>query len=743
MKTASYFALVKNQFMQSSYTFNRYKIALQKRIFVWLILWLLLINSWHTAFGAENSSTKDYKLPTAIADNYLRSFASQAEEQQKEIAAEIKKDAPAHEARPAKLDVATMRKVIFNHILTKSEKISTLQQQMEAILNEYAWGDLKLFYGTTTDPGYHLISRINRTVTTLGEAALATLLVTPTTNIYVLQERQHILKILLSNPEQLEELSTCLRVCQDAEQSIVSFWTATDPLYSKEYMNYMEDKFYAKGKNASNKSAGWLEFKKRIFRDFWSIQYRFLYPFTAPAITEMFFYDEITESGTRKKLWKDAIPYYGHWKQYRRISRSIEKVKRHGGDTSGLKFLYLIPITSAGIYTWIAYGGIQNYLEYSSVLRHLALRMADVQAFIVTADQVSKKIANSLPLEAAYGQHLTAVRSLLAKSKEHTELGRLIKYLQELPLSDWSYFFNNAGKLLAGHKLFIEHKEAFSDAMYEIGLLDAHLSFATLMQEAAVYNSKHTYVFVDFLDRNQRTKPYLKMEDMWNPFLDSKQAVGNSIEMDGEAGGMRNVILTGPNAGGKSTFLTGVTNALLLAHVMGIGPAKQIVITPFSRINTYIDIADDIAAGKSLFMAEVDRAQKHIKLLEKLKPNEFSFSIFDEPFSGTNPIEGAAAEYSILEALADYTNSLTMVATHYPIVMLLEEKVREKGFANYKVYITRQPTTGKLNYTYKIVRGKSNQAIAIDILEEQGYDTRMLARAREIIEHPENYQSNF
>jgi len=48
--------------------------------------------------------------------------------------------------------------------------------------------------------------------------------------------------------------------------------------------------------------------------------------------------------------------------------------------------------------------------------------------------------------------------------------------------------------------------------------------------------------------------------------------------------------------------------------------------------------------------------------------------------------------------------------------MLLEEKVKEKGFVNYKVYITRQLTTGKLNYTYKIVRGKSNQAIAIDIL---------------------------
>jgi DNA mismatch repair protein MutS len=219
--------------------------------------------------------------------------------------------------------------------------------------------------------------------------------------------------------------------------------------------------------------------------------------------------------------------------------------------------------------------------------------------------------------------------------------------------------------------------------------------------------------------------------------------VVNSLAMDAETGGIRNIILTGPNAGGKSTFLTGVTNTLLLAHVMGIGPANTIVLTPFNKINTYIDIADDIAAGKSLFMAEVDRAQKHIKILKELQPNEFSFTIFDEPFSGTNPIEGAAAEYSILEAIADYTNSFTIVATHYPTVMLLEERASDKGFANYKVYITRQPTTRKLNYTYKIVPGRSTQAIAIDILEEQGYDTKMLARAREIIEHPERYQANF
>jgi len=701
-----------------------------------LSLLTVLLSCWYIAFGMEINSNKDYKLPTAIADNYLRSFASQGEEQKEVISAGIKKDAPAHKARPAKLDVVTIRKVIFNHILAKSEKVSVVQQQMQPLLNEYSWSDLKLFYGTTTDPSYHLMSRINRTVTTLGEAALATMLVTPTSNLDVLRERQSILKILLNNPTQLKELRKYLQVYQNAEQSMVSFWTDTDPLYSKDYINYMEDKFYAKGRNASNKSAAWLEFKKRFFRDFCGIQIEFLWPLAMMGGFEVFISGAPQDFKTelRKNAYPTFIPFYTYYQVY-------ENLKNAGKDFQ-LDHLWF-PSIITGFNTWRWYAGIKNYLEYSTVLRNLALRMADAQAFVITATRASENIAASPVLEEMYGKHLTSVRQLLDQSKENTELGKLIKYLQELPLSDWSYFFNNAGKLLAGHKLFIEHKEAFSDAMYELGLLDAHLSFATLMQEAKTYNCKHAYIFVEFLDRKQKTRPYLKLEDMWNPFLDSKQAVGNSIEMDAEPGGTRNIILTGPNAGGKSTFLTGVTTVLLLAHVVGIGSAKEIIITPFNRINTYVDIADDIAAGKSLFMAEVDRAQKHIKILEKLKRNEFSFTIFDEPFSGTNPIEGAAAEYSILEALADYTNSFTMVATHYPTVMLLEERASDKGFANYKVYITRQPTTRKLNYTYKIVPGRSTQAIAIDILEEQGYDTKMLARAREIIEHPENYQANF
>lgn len=714
------------------------RVSMPKQSYGFLIVCMLLIGLKSTMYCAAEVtqlSSQNSQLARNIADCYIKSFLSEGQLTE-EVA--TTKEHTAHTIRPPKLLEKTKREIIFNCIFTKSSKYTVLQQSMLPILNEYAWGDLCLFYGTTSEPAHHLMSRINRTVTTLGESVLATLLVTPTSDVKELSKRQQIIQSFLVNTEGLTRLKKILQRYQEAEESLLSFWTSTDPLYTKEYTKYMNRRFYSKNNPNTNKNAGILEWKKRFFRDFWGIQYNFLWPLTQPTINEIAFSNMMAQPMPilnitfRKFWWKGAIPYYGGWYKWKQTKKI--------NDSKIFATMYFL---GEAMYTWTAYKGIKNYLEYASVLRNLALRMADVQTFVKAATEVSACVAASPTLESLYGERLTNIRSFLKRTQTDTELGRLVHYLRTLPYSHWSYFFNNAGKLLASYKLFVEHKDAFADAMYELGELDAFSSIATLIQEAKSYSANHAYVFTKFLDRSKQAKPYIKIEDMWNPFLDAKLAVGNSVVFDARVGGMRNMILTGPNAGGKSTFLTGVTHCLLLSQTFGIAPAKGVVLTPFDKVNTSIDITDDIAAGKSLFMAEVDRAQKHVHMLSQLQRNEFSFSIFDEPFSGTNPTEGAAAEYSVLETIADYTNTINLVATHYPIVMLLEEKCPEKGFVNYKVYITHQGAKRKLHYTYKVVPGKSNQAIAIDILEEQGYDTKLLQRAREIIAHPERYKSTF
>ena len=112
---------------------------------------------------------------------------------------------------------------------------------------------------------------------------------------------------------------------------------------------------------------------------------------------------------------------------------------------------------------------------------------------------MSECIATSPMLEAVCGVWLANMRALLEKARKDTELGKWVHYLQTLSYSHWSYFFNNAGKLLASHKLFTEHKDAFADVMYELSELDAFLSMTTLMQQS----QEDSHTFVEFLDRDQ------------------------------------------------------------------------------------------------------------------------------------------------------------------------------------------------------------------------------------------------
>ncbi len=115
-----------------------------------------------------------------------------------------------------------------------------------------------------------------------------------------------------------------------------------------------------------------------------------------------------------------------------------------------------------------------------------------------------------------------------------------IRDLRNMPLQSWSYFFNHAGRLLASHKLFVANKQLFHDALYELGQLDAFVGIATLVRESSAQQMPCGYTFVAFASRAERQKPYLKINKMWNPFLDAPSAVVNDIEMDA-AHGMRNI----------------------------------------------------------------------------------------------------------------------------------------------------------------------------------------------------------
>lgn len=690
----------------------------------------------------------------SIADLYLRSFSVDSEADASEISlknlATSSKESSVAAIRPPKLTNRVARELVFNTILEKTYLTKDYLASRSKVLNKYLYGDLRIFYGTTTDPSYSLFNKIKRTKTIVGECILATMLATPTRDEGEIKNKQKIIIGFLDSKNEFDKLNKILSRYAQVENSLLSFYTANDPLYSKQWLEFMHSHYYYGVGSDSNKDALSLELKKRLKMDFWNIFYEFTYPIYWRSLLLLMVNMTLNSKsyGIILELinssFSESMPLSALGYRYKTAEFMVVKIINGNGISpfSNLSFSLLFLLNSVTYelpYFYFFHRAVKFCSEHTSVLSNLALRMRDLKIFFQTLIDLDDAVSKSKELNKVYGAKLKNIRALLARKDDDTELGNLIKYILEMPLDrKWQYFLNNSGKLLASYSLFVEHKNKILDAMAEVGELDAIFSIVKLYEESQQYSPNNCYTFVKLLPHDENTTPSLKIEGMWHPLIDAKIAVTNDISMNEN---LRTIILTGPNAGGKSTYLTNIAICVLMGQAFGIAPAKNIDFTTFSKISSYIDVSDDIIEGNSLFKAEVRRAQEHIQMLVGLKSHEFTLTLFDEPFSGTNPIEGAAAEYSILFSLSRFRASFTIVATHFPLVMLLEDNNPGKAFANYKVFISED--SNKLHYSYKVLKGKSNQAIAIRILEEEGFDTTLLKRAKEIISNPAKYIANF
>jgi DNA mismatch repair protein MutS len=207
-------------------------------------------------------------------------------------------------------------------------------------------------------------------------------------------------------------------------------------------------------------------------------------------------------------------------------------------------------------------------------------------------------------------------------------------------------------------------------------------------------------------------------------------------------------VITGINAGGKSTVMKALTLSLILGQTFGIAPSRSFAFTPFHKINTFLHITDDSSAGRSLFTAELYRARTLTEEIKALNPGEYSFTLLDEIFTATEYVEGEAGAYGVARRLADFPENITVLATHFQGLTSLEQTtVTANGpYRNMKVVVEVaddgsfvRDKEGKFVYPYTLIPGASDQHIALEILEERNFDRAVVAKARDVLAHPEKY----
>lgn len=192
------------------------------------------------------------------------------------------------------------------------------------------------------------------------------------------------------------------------------------------------------------------------------------------------------------------------------------------------------------------------------------------------------------------------------------------------------------------------------------------------------------------------------------------------------------MVLTGPNMGGKSTYIRQVALIALMAHMGSFVPATRAVIPLIDKIFTRIGASDDLSRGQSTFMVEMTETANILNMATNR-----SLVILDEIGRGTSTFDGIAIAWSVAEYLLQEKRAKTLFATHYFELTRLETKNR----AAFNAHVAVQESCGSLLFLHRIVSGPASRSFGIQVAELAGLPARVISRAKEIQNQLENPQT--
>ena len=186
-------------------------------------------------------------------------------------------------------------------------------------------------------------------------------------------------------------------------------------------------------------------------------------------------------------------------------------------------------------------------------------------------------------------------------------------------------------------------------------------------------------------------------------------------------------IITGPNMGGKSTYMRQTALILIMAQIGCFVPAKKANLSIFQQIFTRIGAADNILKGESTFMVEMNEAATILRY-----SGEKSFVILDEIGRGTSTYDGISIAWAILEFLHE-KKIMTLFATHYHELVKLDKNF--KGIINFHL-LTRSSGDGVV-FLRKIKEGFATKSYGVEVAHIAGLPSTVLQRAKQILKELE------
>ena len=183
----------------------------------------------------------------------------------------------------------------------------------------------------------------------------------------------------------------------------------------------------------------------------------------------------------------------------------------------------------------------------------------------------------------------------------------------------------------------------------------------------------------------------------------------------------QNIIITGPNASGKTTLIKSCFINIILSQTWGCGYYSSCHFNPFDELHCYLNIPDT-SGRDSLFQAECRRCKQIIDAIDKT-PEKRHFCMFDELYSGTNPFESSKSVAGFMDYIIKKPNVTCMLTTHFTDVCSILEKT--KKITNYQMN-TIVSNDMDFTYTYRLVKGISQVQGGKKILRDMNYPIEIL-----------------
>jgi energy-coupling factor transporter ATP-binding protein EcfA2 len=372
-------------------------------------------------------------------------------------------------------------------------------------------------------------------------------------------------------------------------------------------------------------------------------------------------------------------------------------------------------LVSAAFYLFSIYQNVMVCVRFNSNMKTIHNHFKEISLYL---DNTIHSIENYLKYTTSLTTHELFNEELMKKKQILENINIKMKSITDYNL----YNISKVKEIGSVLKYFYElHTDVDYEAaiMYSIGF-NGYIDCIEGLQNNIKEGKINYATFINSKDNSKGKKKLNKngvFKKSYYACLKDGKPIKNNIKFK------KNMIITGPNASGKTTILKSTLINIILSQQFGCGFYESAKFVPFKHIHCYLNIPDT-SGRDSLFQAEARRCKEILDVISS-NNEDTHFCAFDELYSGTNPEEAETSASAFMLYIQKYINVSSLLTTHFVKVCKKLDKI--KTIKNFKM--VTEKNENKIKYTYKLEPGISEVKGGINVLTEMNYPKEIISNS--------------